>query len=559
MMGLICILILRVVIEISFPSHSQNFLQRKRQRLIVKSIAESHTLIPVSTSQFIHSYNHTNVSEQSDVLDNISKPASRQTSTLHMNPSHQLPHTITLIPQPLSPQEHLIRNNTAQSLLLFADNSIRDPPNIWYAVVTCTVTKNRNDELRLQNVKAMQELWPEVEIFNASHHIDASCLRVLSDLNITVSEKYFSDEKGMGWVHTGKIGLWCSFLRFVLSCQHKEKHACVWFENDLVMTYDLKNAIVAKTNEALISRDERPILHIGAHNEVVIISRRYIFKILQKFSNYSIKTPLDRTLWNSGLSRTERLWTTHYKKQSTRLFTKPSESSIVCANCRLVKSTDINDAIRGFKSYGRMNSIYVVTLQGVENAHHTNANRLDRFRMAWNSTCGTMPTVHICPGHLHSVRGHGVTAAYVSCFDRAFDDGNEYPMFFEDDARLVNGRLCSGGEWDQLPHDTFLVLMGGHNWKYGSFNSSGFQDVLYSFGMYGFMVPRQNLKYLSRAFQRELQSRTTALSPDVSLFQHAQVVQKRVYALKPLLIDHIAGYSNTWHKKRAAIFANTTI
>jgi hypothetical protein len=113
-------------------------------------------------------------------------------------------------------------------------------------------------------------------------------------------------------------------------------------------------------------------------------------------------------------------------------------------------------------------------------------------------------------------------------------------------------------DWNDLPQDTFLALVGGHRWWYGNIIYKNFIHILKSFGAYGFMVPRHNLKKLMIGFKRDLQSGHDTLSPDVMLYSHARNAQMRVYATRQLFVSHAAGYSNTWRKHRSAIIGNDT-
>ena len=222
-----------------------------------------------------------------------------------------------------------------------------------------------------------------------------------------------------------------------------------------------------------------------------------------------------------------------------------------------LRKNEIN-IISGNHTSSQNTKIYVVTLQGVSGAHIANIHRLDEFVKDWNRTCGYIPTMHICRGQLDNRRGYGITKTLIACFDRAIEDSEMYPIFFEDDARLVNINLCTQPDWNDLPQDTFLALFGGHRWWYGNIIYKNFIHILKSFGTYGFMVPRHNLKKLMIGFKRDLQSGHDTLSPDVMLYSHARKAKMRVYATRPLFVSHAAGYSNTWRKHRSAIIGNDT-
>ena len=216
-------------------------------------------------------------------------------------------------------------------------------------------------------------------------------------------------------------------------------------------------------------------------------------------------------------------------------------------------------SIRNIKTGHNTNEkIYVVTLQGVPNAHPANRKRLDAFIQAWNATCGQPPIVEICPGNVDTRRGYGITTAYIACFHRAINDAQPNPIFLEDAARLSGTALCAGKDWKDLPRDAFFVLLGGHHWKYGKKRFKGYRQTLKSFGAYGFVVPRRHLKALAAGYAKDLQSGSETLSPDKSWYDHAKRARQHVYALDPLLVYHPAGYSNTWSTMRGIIPTNNT-
>ena len=107
-----------------------------------------------------------------------------------------------------------------------------------------------------------------------------------------------------------------------------------------------------------------------------------------------------------------------------------------------------------------------------------------------------------------------------------------------------------------LKADALLVLLGGHNFEYGS-NAPphfGFRETTMSHGSYGFMVPRSNVMALIGLFQSELLlPQDQWLKPDVAWYEFARCSNKRVYAVAPLLVQHDAGWSNTWSGFRKTI------
>ena len=206
--------------------------------------------------------------------------------------------------------------------------------------------------------------------------------------------------------------------------------------------------------------------------------------------------------------------------------------------------------------------MYVVSLQDVPGADRQNDGRLDQFRQDWAETCGKPLEFRVCPGEIDKRRGFGLTKTYVKCFQKALNDGALHPAFFEDDARLFDAGFCDGGDWSDAPHDALLFMLGGHQWEYGhSHDVPGYREATLSYGTYGFMVPRSNLKVMIDGYTEELNLTNAKLdsfgkpfaSPDQAVYGYATRTNQRVYAVDPLIVKHVAGYSNTWKTQRGAI------
>ena len=277
-------------------------------------------------------------------------------------------------------------------------------------------------------------------------------------------------------------------------------------------------------------------------------------------------------------------------------------------------------------------AIYVISLQGVAGAHPANKCRFDRFRDDWSAACGATTALKfkICPGVLDKRQGFGLTRSFIGCFDQAIADGVAVAHIFEDDARLFANRLRNSSSssssdevepkttpmapppslapefcdatarekmWADAPADAFLILYGGHKFKFsrGQQNppqaAHHFQRLRFSYGTYGFGLPRRSLFALRDHYARDLKeaggedllarnitptSKSTArtaptagaesansppekeqqvLAPDVALYSHAKAstTSPWIYASKPLLVWHQAGFSNTHNHSRGQI------
>ena len=202
-------------------------------------------------------------------------------------------------------------------------------------------------------------------------------------------------------------------------------------------------------------------------------------------------------------------------------------------------------------------NVYVVSLQGVPGASLMNAGRLDAFYGHWHSMCGDQVQFTLCPGIVDERRGYGITQAFIECFDRAMEDGQAMAIFMEDDAVPFEPDFCNASVrttlWLKAPKDALVILLGGHQWVYGVDKHGGFREIKYSQGAYGFAVPHGNLKALQDWWAADLRSGRPDISPDLSWYELAKVVGKRIFATSPLIVKHLGGYSNTWKRHRAAI------
>lgn len=206
---------------------------------------------------------------------------------------------------------------------------------VWYAVVALPSYDlyPKTGNLRRDNIARMKLVLPETQVFQASHNLDASCIDILRQLNVTVSPKYYSEERGYGWIHGGKIGHWCSFLRFISHCAEIGYGFCVWMEDDLKLTNEMVGQI--KTN---LKDGGMPIVSLGVGDEANIIIGCRVQDLLKVFKNYEIQYPLDLAMMHSGFRDSK-------KKFDGRLFHDKRDSTLVCPDCELLYYADINKKI----------------------------------------------------------------------------------------------------------------------------------------------------------------------------------------------------------------------
>ena len=216
--------------------------------------------------------------------------------------------------------------------------------------MTPNVLVNANDLKRNANVKLITSKFPFINRFDASYHVDASCLQILRVQKITISAQYHSIEKGHGWIHTGKVGNWCSFLRFLSACAARTTYAtCVWIENDIRVSDEMLRILVMSTQDMLSGKEPFPIVHPGGSWEVVIVLQRRALEILRLFQNFQIKRPVDVEFWSKKpphkLVSDKIQWRQEISGIPISISKHRNESSIVCSNCKLVTTQWVNEQI----------------------------------------------------------------------------------------------------------------------------------------------------------------------------------------------------------------------
>jgi hypothetical protein len=105
---------------------------------------------------------------------------------------------------------------------------------IWCAyepLAYASVIHHPNATDRRSNVAQLLR-HPSVRLFEASWGADEECRRFLAAHGITISPAYWHGE---GHILGGKIGHWCSFLRFLRDCDRNAR-TCISIEDDVVLS-----------------------------------------------------------------------------------------------------------------------------------------------------------------------------------------------------------------------------------------------------------------------------------------------------------------------------------
>lgn len=217
--------------------------------------------------------------------------------------------------------------------------------SIWFSVTMLTTSNFSTYSQRQLNVEAIQRYIPKINILNGSRGLDETCCSILNELGIRVSALYNTWEMGVGWIHEGKVGHWCSFLRFLKLCTIRKETYCVWLEDDCVLNEERMRLV----HQHLSTK--KLILALGEGDEVNVVSQENAVKLLQFYHGYSIALPFDLATRHDKIREDAHLF-------DARLFHSPYESTIVCKQCRILHYKEANEQIDAYTSSSITTGIY---------------------------------------------------------------------------------------------------------------------------------------------------------------------------------------------------------
>lgn len=295
----------------------------------------------------------------------------------------------------------LFKNKTRITIHTPRDNIPNTPPTVWkrstginseffntlwVTIITPQPLHVQNDVHRERHVRALLQKYPFIQRFAASYGIDTSCQNILRLQKITIGSAYYSDEIGHGWVHPGKIGNWCSFLRFLRACGEKRGFkTCVWIENDVNVTDSMLQTILNVSSDMMRGVETFPVVHPGGTWEVVLVHQTQARDILGRFFRFEIVRPIDREFW--GMRGAKKLISDNkvLHNISVSISTNKEHSTITCSNCTLVTTDSINRLVYGFNAYLLQNK-----------SKDTCLNNIATFGHACTSTYRKPGPDHLC-------------------------------------------------------------------------------------------------------------------------------------------------------------------
>ena len=108
-----------------------------------------------------------------------------------------------------------------------------------------------------RDISHLLDVLPRAQVFQGSVGYDASCKRILREKKVRFAKTYYGT---MDAIEEGKLGHWCSHLRFAAQCV-----VCVLIEDDAV----LSSADVTALHDAVQRGWDTTILQLGISGDVI--------------------------------------------------------------------------------------------------------------------------------------------------------------------------------------------------------------------------------------------------------------------------------------------------
>jgi hypothetical protein len=151
---------------------------------------------------------------------------------------------------------------------------------IWRVITNATP-----DPARQANVQNILSLKPGlIQVMVGNDGLDLDCILYLNENGIRISKSYYHGAATT--IHSGKIGHWCTFLRFLDIVQESGKSG-VWIENDVIL--ELKH--IEEIMQIIRAKPAKAEVRMSAGDGVVIINNAS--QMLQVVKNAEITDPVD--------------------------------------------------------------------------------------------------------------------------------------------------------------------------------------------------------------------------------------------------------------------------
>jgi hypothetical protein len=163
-------------------------------------------------------------------------------------------------------------------MLQICDGTDDTTDTIWRVVTTTTP-----DPARQANVQKILSLNPPlIHVMAGNNGFDLDCVLYLNENGIRVSKSYHQEST----IHAGKLGHWCTFLRFLDIVQESGKTG-VWIEDDVLL--ELKD--IDNIMQVINGDHKKAEVRMSGGDGVVVINNAS--EMLQLVKNLEITDPVD--------------------------------------------------------------------------------------------------------------------------------------------------------------------------------------------------------------------------------------------------------------------------
>ena len=165
-------------------------------------------------------------------------------------------------------------------VMLQSCNGTDTTDTIWRVVTTTTP-----DPARQANVQRILSLNPPlIHVMEGNNGFDIDCVLYFSENGIRISKSYYNGESST--IHAGKLGHWCTFLRFLEIVQESGKIG-VWIEDDVLLELNDIDNIMQVINGDHTKAEVR----MSGGDGVVVVKNAS--QMLQLVKNHEMTDPVD--------------------------------------------------------------------------------------------------------------------------------------------------------------------------------------------------------------------------------------------------------------------------
>jgi hypothetical protein len=165
-------------------------------------------------------------------------------------------------------------------LMLQSCDGVDSTDTIWRVITTTT-----QDPARQANVQKILSLGPQrIHVMVGNNGFDLDCVLYLNENGIRVSKSYHNGESST--IHSGKLGHWCTFLRFLDIVEESGKTG-VWIEDDVLL--ELKD--IDNIMQVILGDHTKPQVRMSGGDGVLVIKNAS--EMLRIVKNLEITDPAD--------------------------------------------------------------------------------------------------------------------------------------------------------------------------------------------------------------------------------------------------------------------------